>query len=469
VLEQLALAGAASDADAPAVQDAPAGGDPHADVAPVQEWMWQLYRARPVGDPARRSLELAFALEVTGGVDAARLAHACDTVAARHAQLRACFPARGGRPVLASHAGAVFQVAAPGSADEAAFLRALEADVYRPYDVEAGPLFQVALHPRGPGRDVLAMRAHHLVLDGWTGLQVLNDVLGAYLGLPDPAPAEASFTDFARWQRALLDGPEGAALRAFWARQVAAPPPALALPYDHPPAPAPQGRTLDVPLPPGLTEAVLAQAKAWKLSYFSVLLAAFQALLHARTGACDLPITTTATGRTQARFEGVVGTFVNQLVLRLRHDPALDLRGNAQASAAVLADALAHQDLPFTEYLPAARAATPGSALDQVCFAMRRPDNFDTRTLGAVLLSESAQGFEFGGTRLRTLSLARDSGLRPLSVFPQESGGVLHLLWNYDAARFQTATITALADEYAALLAQAVGAAAPARRAGGRT
>ena len=80
---------------------------------------------------------------------------------------------------------------------------------------------------------------------------------------------------------------------------------------------------------------------------FMVLLAAYKIALHRYTGQTDIAIGTPTAGRNHPQVEGLIGFFLNMLVLRT------DLSGNPtyrellERIRKVCVDAFAHQDLPF--------------------------------------------------------------------------------------------------------------------------
>jgi non-ribosomal peptide synthetase component F len=88
-------------------------------------------------------------------------------------------------------------------------------------------------------------------------------------------------------------------------------------------------------------------AQGEQVTLFMLLLAAFQTLLSYLTGREDVVVGTDVAGRNRAETEGLIGFFVNQLVLRTRVEPKASFRrllGEVRETALA---AYAHQDLPF--------------------------------------------------------------------------------------------------------------------------
>ncbi len=78
-----------------------------------------------------------------------------------------------------------------------------------------------------------------------------------------------------------------------------------------------------------------------------VLLAGLQALLARMTGEDDVAVGTPIAGRNRLETEGLIGLFVNSLVLRNRLDGDPDVRTLLARAREVTLGAYAHQDLPF--------------------------------------------------------------------------------------------------------------------------
>ena len=109
----------------------------------------------------------------------------------------------------------------------------------------------------------------------------------------------------------------------------------------------------DIPLAgsPRLPSALIRQAEALGrregATLFMVLLAGFQALLASYSGQDDLAVGAPVAGRNRVDIEGLIGFFINTLVLRgnLAGEPTFrELLGRVRETALA---AHTHQDVPF--------------------------------------------------------------------------------------------------------------------------
>jgi len=339
-------------------------------ASPGQERLWLLDQI----SPERAAYNVHVALRVTGPLDPDALETALAHVVARHEALRTTFALLDGQLVQRIDPHLSLPLARlSGDADER-----LRAEARRPFDLARGPLLRLALLAQSEHEHLLAITAHHIIVDAWSLGLLLRELLGAYQALAHGRPVvlpelAAQFADFAAWQRASLDTPAAHAARAYWQAQLADTP-ILALPTDHPrPATASlRGDVVALHLPEPLTARLQALAHAAGATLFMGLLAAFQALLARYSGQTDIAVGTATAGRGHPALDQTIGFFVNTVVLRgdLRGDP--DFRALLERARAVCLAAYDHQDLPFDQVVDAVRPArSPGvNPLYQVCLLL---------------------------------------------------------------------------------------------------
>ncbi|MEV4258018.1 amino acid adenylation domain-containing protein, partial [Spirillospora sp. NPDC049652] len=265
--------------------------------------------------------------------------------------------------------------------------------------------------------------------------------------------------DYALWQREILgdgDAPESLAAEqlAHWRQALADAPEELALPTDRPrPAVASfAGGTVPLALDAGVHRELTELARRQGATLFMVLQAALTALLSRLGAGTDIPLGTPVAGRDEPAVEGLVGHFLNTLVLRTdaAGDPAFaELLARVRDTDLA---AYAHQDLPFerlVEELNPARSLAR-HPLFQVMLTVRNlpPIRWDLPGLDVEELPVEALPAKFD---LSLTLLERD-------------GGGLDGTLEYAADLFDEETARLLADRFARVLAQV--AADPAVRLG---
>jgi amino acid adenylation domain-containing protein len=194
---------------------------------------------------------------------------------------------------------------------------------------------------------------HHVISDGWSlGLffQELDALYTAFLhGLASPlAELPIQYGDYAVWQRHRLSGHVHEEQVAFWKLQLEGAP-VLQLPTDRPRplAQSFRGASERFSIPPGVCESLRALSREQDATLFMILLAAFTVILHRYSEQDDVLVGLPVAGRTHRLVEGMIGFFINSLVLRtdLSGDPTfLELVARVRETTL---SAFEHQDLPF--------------------------------------------------------------------------------------------------------------------------
>ncbi|RKG92068.1 non-ribosomal peptide synthetase [Corallococcus terminator] len=423
-----------------------------------QRALWYLYQVAP-DSPA---YNVAFAGRLRSEVEVPTLRESLQALVDRHATLRTTFPLSEGQPVQHVHAkreAHLELVDASGWSQEQLSAR-VSASYRRPFDLEQGPLMRVELFTLSPREHVLLMSLHHIVIDFWS-LMVLVDELGALYQArkqgtrAELAPLTRAYSDYVDWQAELLAGPEGERLERYWKEQLSGALPALNLPVDRPRPPVQtyRGASHGFRLGPSLTRDIKALARSESATVYTVLLAAFQVLLHRYTDQQDILVGSLMAGRGQSEFAEVTGYFVNPVVLRadLSGDPTFS-DFLAQVRQRVLG-AMRHEDYPFpllVERLQPNRDASL-SPVFQVLFALHKPPRLEP----LMELWAPAGGhasLEWAGLQLEPLAMGQQEGQFDLTLEMMETQDGLGGFFKYNTDLFDAATLRRMEEHYVALL-----------------
>ncbi len=401
--------------------------------------------------PGNSFYNVSTAARLTGSLNVTALWQTFNEIVRRHEALRTTFK------MVEEQ---LFQVIAPSLsvplplvdlqqlsavAREVQVQRLIAEDSVRPFALAEGPLLRVQLLVLGEAEHVLLLTMHHIVADGWS-IGVLMRELGALYaanvcGQPSPlAELPLQYADFAHWQRQWLQGEVLETQLVYWQQQLEDLP-VLHLPTDRP-RPAVQsyrGATQYLELSPSLTQALLALCQQQGVTLFITLLAAFQTLLYRYTGLEDIPVGSPIANRNRREIEGLIGFFVNSLVMRT------NLSGNPTFQELLLRvrevalGAYAHQDLPFerlVEELQPQRdlSHTP---LFQVMFALQ---------------SAPTPPLEFVGLTLNLLEVESTTAKFDLTLSIENTEQGLKGSLEYNTDLFDAATITRMLQHYRILL-----------------
>jgi amino acid adenylation domain-containing protein len=405
-------------------------------------------------------------------LDEQRLARALATLADRHAALRTTIaPGADGEPVA--------RVAGPGGelalerarVDDAALTARLRDEALRPFDLERGPLWRFVLLVQDAGDPVLVVAAHHLVADLWSLGRFAEELSALYAGGQAPRLPPWPPAAYATHEAALLER-DGDELARYWSARLAELPPPLELPRmvrdpDSPrraAEPATAG-AIRIELDAALGGALRSLARQLGATLFSALAAALGALLQRYTGSTEVVIGAPAALRDRPELAHTVGYLVNLLLLRLElgGDPTFE-QLIARTGAAVRG-ALVHKALPLAAMLEELGLAPRGPGqppLLQVAFALQRQPLLERAGLTALALGEAGPPAMLGELELTPLALPARPAQFELAVTATEQGGGATLVFEFDEALFDAATVEAMARGYRALLAAAV--ADPAQR-----
>ena len=420
-----------------------------------QERLWILDRF----EPGSSAYTIPLSTRIRGRLDLAAFARALAGVVARHGTLRTTFRSEGGRP--AQEVGPVPRPSLPvvdlqglsAGRREAALGRALDDASLAPFDLAKGPPLRAMLVREGPERAVFHAALHHIVSDGWSLGVFIRELAALYRGEMEGRSAAAElpalpiqYTDYALWQRRWLTGAVRERQLAYWRERLAGVAQGVELPLDRP-RPALRsfrGGHREARIEPELAGRLRELATSSGSSLFMVLLAGFDLLLSRLSGERDVVVGSPVAGRGRRELEGLIGIFLNTLVLRtdLSGSPSFrELVGRVRETAL---GAYGHQDVPFEMLLDALKPERDLSRTPwfQVFFNMLELPLSETARLPGVTL-ETVSGGELPSKFDLTLYLG-----------PGEEGAV-ELQAVYNADLFDPRTIERVLEQYRAVLVQA--------------
>jgi amino acid adenylation domain-containing protein len=419
----------------------------------AQERLWFLDQLAP-GNPF---YNVPVVLRLRGEPRVAALAGALRRVARRHQALCTSFPAVAGRPAPRIGAGTwsrlpVVDLGGLPAAPRRAAGEALAArEAARPFDLESGPVARASLLRLGESEHLLLLTLHHIVADGWSigvlvrevGALYRAAVLGAAPELPE---LPIQYADFARWQRQWLAGEVAARQLGCW-RERLADLPALDLPLDRrrPAAQRFRGSRRRVTVGAETVAGLRRLGRERGATLFMSVLAGFAALLGRWSRQREVVVGSPIAGRTRPEVEGLIGVFVNSLVLRL------DVCGEGGEGGfgdlvsrvrEVALGAYAHQDLPFEKLVEELQPQRNPSRhpLFQVVFALQ---------------DAPVPPLALPGLELALLPLHDETAKFDLELDLREQEGELRGALRFDRDLFDGATVRRMGEQLSRLLSAA--------------
>ncbi|MGD1020131.1 MAG: amino acid adenylation domain-containing protein [Verrucomicrobiia bacterium] len=400
-------------------------------------------------EPGLSAYNIPAAIRLKGPLNLAALEQSLNEIIKRHESLRTTFGKVEGRPTQVIAPTLTIQLPVvdlrklPANERETEVRRLVTAEAQRPFDLSQGPLLRGTVLRLGDEEHVGLLTMHHIVSDGWSTGILVREVATLYVafcaGGSSPLPAlPIQYVDFAHWQRQWLQGEVLEAQIAYWKKQLAGGPTLIDLPTDHP-RPAVQtfrGAHQTLVLPKHLQEGFKALSREEGVTLFMTLLAAFKVLLYRYTSQDDLIVGTPIANRNRLETEGLIGFFVNALVLRT------DLSGNPgfrellRRVREVCLGAYGHQDLPFDRLVEELHVKRDLSRnpLFQVMFVMH---NAPLRTveLPGLTLSPVEGDSETAHFDLTLQIVDTEQGLTAAFVYNTdlfEAGTIARMLGNFE-------------------------------------
>ncbi|WNG36167.1 amino acid adenylation domain-containing protein [Archangium violaceum] len=428
---------------------------PRTDDSPLsfaQQRLWFLDQFEP-GSPF---YNIPAALRLSGPLDIEALRRSFEELVRRHESLRTTFISRDGQPaqVIAPTLSVPMEVLdlqdVPTSEREPRARELIRQEALRPFELANGPLVRTSLLRLASDEHVLLVTQHHIISDGWSMGVLVREVAALYAAFasgqrPALPPLPIQYADYALWQRSWLQGEVLDAQLGFWKQQLSGAPAHLELATDkpRPPIQTYRGAQHSFLLSPSLSQALATTSTQHGVSLFMTLLAGFQVLLHRYTGQDDLSVGSPIAGRRSTELEGLIGFFINTLVLRSRISPDLSFRELLQQVRDTTLAAYEHQDVPFEKLVEELQPQRDPSRppLFQVMFALQ---NMPIPELALGGLTLSPLEFEGGISKF------------DLSLFMQETSQGLRGVLEYNTDLFEPATITRMAEHLQVLLSAVV-------------
>ncbi|MDB6000042.1 MAG: amino acid adenylation enzyme/thioester reductase family protein, partial [Rhizobacter sp.] len=421
-------------------------GDAPARLSFAQRRLWFLDQLAP-NNPF---YNIACAVRLRTFLNVAALRAALAVMVRRHEALRTTFTVLDGEPrqVVAPTMAVELPVSdlrhLPIGDREDEAVRLATEEARQPFDLARGPLMRARLLTLGDQDFLFVLCMHHIVSDGWSMGVFIREFNAVYAGLmagrPAPLPPmPIQYADFAEWQRGWLTAERLAAHVEHW-RQRLEDLPTLALPTDRPrpKTKSYRGALHAFTVPAATCLHLRALCEATGATPFMALAAAFAALLRRYSGQDDIVIGAPIANRNHADIEGLIGFFVNSVVLRMDTGGDAGLRELTERTKQVTLAAYQHQDVPFETLVEALQPErdTGRNPLFQVTFQ---------------LLNTPGAG-EPQAAALNTVQLDRRTAIFDIAFTLMEQGETLVGGFEYSTDLFNADTMARMAEHFVLLL-----------------
>jgi amino acid adenylation domain-containing protein len=417
-------------------------------ISSAQRRMWFMDQL----DEESAANNMSSALRLTGPLDVAAMEQSFQSLIERHEILQCVYQVEKGEPIVTRHPNPQFHLPVEDLSHLPDETRA--AELQTRLNVEANTRFNLAqdlplragLLRLAADEHVLLLTIHHIASDGWSTAVLFREWSQLYTafrdGHPNPLPAlPIQYADYAYWQTKWLQNGLASQLD-YWKNQLANAPTVIDLPIDRP-RPAVQshhGATHTFTIGREQADTVRTLAANCQTTPFVVLLTVFQILLRRYSGQNDIVVGTPIAGRSQPEVEGLIGLFLNTLVLRADIDTGLTGRQLIENGRQLVLDAFSHQDTPIEKLVDELNLerTLSHSPLFQILF------NY---------LHAPTANWQLPDLAIESILTTADTAKLDLSLALIEHHGALEGHFNYNTDIFNAETITLMAQRYQHLVA----------------
>jgi amino acid adenylation domain-containing protein len=400
------------------------------------------------GNPA---YNITFALRLQGALDVTLLEQSLNELVRRHEILRTTFSMVDGQPVQVITS--CLRLSLPvedyqnllEAERESEVRHLMTQEARQPFDLTQAPLLRAKLLRLTQQEHIFILTLHHIIADEWSVEVFVREMAVLYKaflkGSSSPLPElPIQYKDFTYWQRQWLQGEVLDTQLSYWKQQLDGVPAILPLPTDYP-RPAIQtyrGARQSLELPQTVADGLAALSRQEGVTFFMVLLAAFQTLLYRYTGQEDVCVGSPIANRNRDELKGLIGFFVNTLVLRTDLSGNPSFRELLQRVRRIALGAYAHQDLPFEQLVEALQPErdTSYSPLFQVAFILRNALHLE----------------EIPGLTLSSLNVESETAQFDLSLVVERTERGLIAAFEYNTDLFDAAAIARMLGHFQTLL-----------------
>ncbi|MET0411658.1 MAG: amino acid adenylation domain-containing protein, partial [Polyangiaceae bacterium] len=425
----------------------------HVPATPAQRRMWLVEQI----NPGTAAYNISNSVRLRGALDVRALERALNDVVARHGALRTTFSADGETLWQTERAHTTFALplsdltGIDAGVREARAHELVREHLSRSLDVANGPLFACRLLALGARDHILALSFNHIVYDNiWSSRIFFRELGERYQShcsgaAPVLAPLELRFLDFAAWEHARVQRSELGEQVAYWRKQLEGLPSELELPTDRPRPTEPsfRGGQVAFKIPAETRLALLSFNRRHSLTVFMSLLATWQLLLQRYSGQEDLAVGTPTGRRYRPETEGMIGLFINNLVLRARFKDGISFEELVQQVRQTCIDAFVNDEVPFESLVAELRPArSAGSPPFFHHFFIHR--------------NASQSAWALPGLELEPLAQHQATSKFDLTLSVLETEHELSGTLEYSADLFERETIERMIQNYVELLTQAL-------------
>jgi len=322
----------------------------------------------------------------------------------------------------------------------------------KPFDLAKAPLIRSGIIKFPGGRQILMVDIHHIVSDGTSHTILTGDFMSLYNGYKGNKgivlePLRIQYKDFAQWQNRLFECGEIKAQEEYWLELYRGEIPRLNLPTDdkRPEVFTFAGDHYLFDLEREDARRLKVLGSHYSGTLYMNMLAVLNTVFYKYTGQTDIIIGCGIAGRRHADLQGVVGMFVNTLVMRNYPAGEKSYEDFLQEVISSSVKGFENQDLQFEELVEQLEAQRDPSRnplfdISMVVQNFRRQDDMDSSNRQM----ENAEVLPLPEENFPTIGFENKTSKFDMTFFVLETVDDVSINIEYYTGIFKTGTIRRL-------------------------
>ena len=389
-------------------------------------------------DKESTAFNMPIAWELKAGMDIDKIKEALRTLVIRHESLRTSFVFDKDQIYQKVHDLPALNFRQL-SADEED-LDEVMTSLIQPFDLRQSSLMRVFFIDTDKGRTLMLIDMHHIICDGASQINLLNDFRNLYQG-EQLAELPVQYKDYASWEYSFKMTVDYLKHREFWLTAFEGGDiPVLQLPSSGDDS-SDKGANSSFSIPRAAIEPIVEALGAGEVTTFSLLYTLYLLYLSQLSGQQDIIIGINTTGRLQAEVENLVGMFAKTLPIRQQLDAEQTFPALVSQVHDYLVQANSKQiyDLVDIVYELNKERDSPVGELFQTMFVFQNFEN----------ASE-----DFQEQNLREYEVTDITAKYPITLYAAEDKEAFRFRFEYRSSYFTAGDMEVLIDQFKQLLSR---------------